>query len=200
MGRRQHKVSFAPVCDLHSFIIFFNPFPIAPFVISKVNFASQIKRKVNNKVQALRRALIKDLVKEAANKPSLATASDAGKEAQVMTLFKGTWVRKRAVPRILSYSKNKAIKIKAARKEKGAKELTETEQKVLQRYMRKILHIESRKLRQALLSTRPSVAGKQKPAKPTKKTAKKAAPAKAAAGKAGADSKKQKRPAKKAAN
>lgn len=124
---------------------------------------------------------MKDLLKEAktTNKPAMATAKDAGKEVTVMTLFQNTWVRKKAVPRLLSYTRNKTIKIKAARKEKGAKELTEAEQKILKRYQRKILQEENLKLRQALLSKRPSVAGKQKAAgkgpkkgaKPAKKPA-----------------------------
>lgn len=124
----------------------------------------QVKRKLKLKLQILKRALMKDLLKEAkvTNKPAMATAKDAGKEVQVMTLYKNTWVRKKAVPRLVSYTRNKIIKIKAARKEKGTKELTETEQKTLQRYLRRILQEENLKLRQALLSKRPSVAGKQK--------------------------------------
>lgn len=154
--------------------------------------APAIKRRVNLKLQILRRKLMKDVLKEAkiTNKPYLATPKDAGREVQIMTLFRGTWVRKSAVPRLVSYVRNKTSKVKAERKEKGAKELTEAEQKILQRFTRKILLEENRKLRLALLSKRPSVADKQKPAKQQKK----AASSKAAA------SKKQKRPAKKAAN
>ncbi len=39
---------------------------------------------------------MKDLLKEAkvTNKPAMATAKDAGKEVQIMTLYKNTWVRK----------------------------------------------------------------------------------------------------------
>lgn len=165
-----------------------------------------IKRMLKLKLQILRRALMKDLLKEAkvTNKPSLATPKDASREVQIMTMYKGTWVRKRAVPRLVHYAHTKTIKIKAARKEKGPKELTEAEQKVLHRYMRKVQMIENRKLRQALLSTRPSVVAKQKPAKKQQqkkaKPAKKAAPAKgkstAAPSKASTDSKK-KHPAKK---
>lgn len=170
----------------------------------KNNPAAAIKRKMKLKLQILRRTLMKDLLRDArvTNKQSLATAKDAGREVQVMTMFKGTWVRKKAVPRLLSFTRNKTIKIKAARKEKGTSELTEAEQKTLQKYIRKILQEENRKLRQALLSKRPSVAGKQKPAgKQQKKAkpAKKVAPAKGkdTSKKAGADNKKQKRPAKK---
>lgn len=135
------------------------------------------------KLQILKRALMKDLLKEAkvTKKPALATAKDTGKEVQLMTLYKDTWVRKKAVPRLLSYTRNKLIKIKAERKEKGPKDLTESEQKTLQRYVRRILQAENRKLRQALLSKRPSVAGKQKPdakGKKGAKTTKKPAPAK----------------------
>lgn len=142
----------------------------------------QVKRKLKLKLQILRRAMMKDLLKDAraTNRPYLATAKDAGREVQVMTVYKETWVRKKAVPRLVSYARNKTIKIKAARKEKGPQNLTEEEQKTLQRYMRKILLEENRKLRQALLSKRPSVAGKQKPAKQQKKgkPAKKAVPGK----------------------
>lgn len=151
----------------------------------------QVKRKLRLKQQILKRALMKDLLKEAkvTNKPAMAIASDAGKEVQIMTLYKNTWVRKRAVPRLVSFTRSKIIKIKAARKEKGPKELTEAEQKTLQRYLRRILQDENLKLRQALLSKRPSVAGKQKPAgkgrkkvgKPAKKPA--AGKGKEAAGK-----------------
>lgn len=166
--------------------------------------APALKRKLKLKLSILRRALIKDLLKEAkiTNKPSLATAKDAGREVQVMTMFRGSWVRKKAVPRLLTFVRTKTIKIKAARKEKGPKELTEAEQKILSKYLRRILNDEGRRLRHALLSKRPSVAGKQKPGKKSKKPAKKAAPAKgkAAPSKPAADSKKQKRPAKKAAN
>lgn len=164
--------------------------------------ATTIKRKLKLKLQILRRNMMKDLLKEAkvTNKPSLATAKDASREVKVtMTLFRDTWVRKKAVPRLVLFVRNKTIKIKAARKEKGPKELTEAEQKTLQRFTRKILQLENLKLRQALLCKRPSVAAKQKSAKPAKKPAKKPAPSKAAASKAGGD-KKQKRPAKKAAN
>ena len=132
------------------------------------------------KLMILRRALMKDMLKEAktTNKPAMATAKDAGRDVQVMTLFRGSFVRKKAVPRLLTFVRNKTIKIKAARKEKGPKELTEAEQKVLQRYTRKVLIEENRRLRHALLSKRPSVAGKQKAAKQQKKPAKKTAPAK----------------------
>ncbi len=129
---------------------------------------------------------MKDLLKEAriTNKPAMATAKDAGKEVQIMTLYNNAWVRKKAVPRLKSYTQNKIIKIKAARKEKGPKELTEAEQKVLQRYQRKILQKENLRLRHALLSKRPSVAGKQKPAgKGQKKGAKPAKKPAAAKGK-----------------
>lgn len=141
-----------------------------------------MKRKLKLKLQILRRNMMKDLLKEArvTNKPSLATAKDAGREMQIMTLFKNTWVRKKAVPRLLSFVRAKTIKIKAARKEKGPKELTEAEQKTLRRYTTRVLLEENRKLRQALLSKRPSVAAKQKSAKPQKKPAKKPAPSKAA--------------------
>lgn len=163
--------------------------------------ATTMKRKLKLKLQILRRNMMKDLLKEArlTNKPSLATARDAGREMQILTLFKDTWVRKKSVPRLTIFFRNKTSKIKAARKEKGPKELTEAEQKTLKRYTTKILLEENRKLRQALLSKRPSVAAKQKSAKPQKKPAKKPAPSKSASSKAGAD-KKQKRPAKKAAN
>ncbi|KAK8374236.1 hypothetical protein O3P69_014128 [Scylla paramamosain] len=164
--------------------------------------ATTVKRKLKLKLVILRRNMMRDVLKEAraTNKPSLATAKDAGREVQVMTMFRNTWVRKKAVPRLMTFIRNKTIKIKAVRKGKGPKELTEAEQKTLQRYTRKILLEENLKLRQALLSKRPSVAEKQKSAaKPQKKPAKKSAPSKAAPSKAGAD-KKQKRPAKKAAN
>lgn len=163
--------------------------------------ATTLKRKLKLKLQILKRNMMKDLLKEAkvSNKPMLATPKDAGRETQVMTLFRDTWVRKKAVPRLVLFVRNKTIKIKAARKEKGPKELTEAEQKTLQRYTKKILQQENIKLRQALLCKRPSVAAKQKAAKPAKKPAKKPAPSKAAASKKGGD-KKQKRPAKKAAN
>jgi len=157
--------------------------------------AATIKRKMKLKLHTLRRKMMKDIVKEAktAKKPSLATSKDASRDVQIMALHLGTWVRKRAVPRLDICIRNKTMRLKEAREEKGPKDLTEAEQKTLQRYTRKILVAENRRLRHALLSMRPSVANKQKSAKQQKKPAKKAAPSKAAA------SKKPKQPAKKAA-